>query len=701
MKKNWDFFRINNSNTLKKCFFAALYLGVVIFSMQINVTAETSGTVYAKLNKNCSVYVGYPNAYSTGSTVKNPYWHAGGGTFFYKTTGCYYNEGTGAFRPYLGKPKPEWLCPDGYAYAGNAKCTRVSVMTPQQKCVLKGGKWRLSDPRVPDSGMCVMPESGQQTCTKQGRVWDTGDPRIPDDSYCSATCASKSMTYNSSTKRCIKQKPKRTVDCKKYGRPQDSPSTCGNSCTDKNKIMYIASGSAYNYCVTPAKCKSIGRVVVGKTCVVRSTAPGNPDDNGGSNPAPGYGGNNPTPGNGNNPPKNPNNKARQNCENKLHRVWVSTKNGKGKCSNKCQPGFQHPKGKPHVCVAKKDNKDKKKPTVKLVTPATNSTASKNIKLAATAKDNQAVSKVVFYANVDKKDGKPVVADTFKQVATDGTKPYTGRLNTAKLPEGAKLKVYAVAIDSNGNKAKSEVANVTVQHKTTAPTPTEPEGDCTKGFAKGFSVAVPDALKSRNILNDKGIAAQSTCDAAGQSATYTIKLDSTTSITASDIAVYRQTSDGKYPLSEDVTVEDVDDEGADTTHVEISYTTTDGDGYDLNTQPAAILNNLFLSKVVDENPETPTNPNNPNENKTPGTTTTNAQTGAICTALSDGSQTCTDASGNTYTLGAKGKGAGVLPNTGTSALVGLFALAAAGVGAVVYKVAKKRGIGRNNGFFPPQ
>ncbi|MDQ5963043.1 MAG: hypothetical protein QG629_125 [Patescibacteria group bacterium] len=735
---------------------------LLIFSITISYgnSAEASATVYAKLNKDCSKYIGTPNKYAYGKPVEKPYWHAGGGTFVYKITGCYYNESTGAYRPYLGKPAPEWICPAGYKYSGSAKCEKVSSSL-QQQCAAKGGSWRLRDPRVPDSGRCIMPDTAQQLCAKQGRVWTTGDPRVPDDSYCLSKC--KKSTYIVGSDGYCRSTPSCST--------ADSCENAAESCVEKGWVWDGQKG----ICKKPIKApdpskkncennlhrKFIGNAKTGK-CAWRATAGKDtkvcqkatpyyhkaspydickskpqtspaPDDGGESQPdTPGQNG--PTkaerakvrknciqvrhlrynPANNkcgtqcisgwhkesgkcvqNNQTPNPNNSARKNCEDKLHRVWKN-----GKCSAKCQDGFAHPKNKDgevntHKCVATQDKNDKKKPTVKLTQPAQKSTADKTIKLAAKAKDNVAVSKVVFYSNVSK-DGSKVLADgKFKQVAEDTSKPYTTDLNTEKLADKTKLKVYAVAVDSNGNKAKSSVAKVTVMHGTG---PVDPgEGDCSKNLKQSFDVALPAQLSAKKISNNKGIAVQSTCDAAGQSVDYVLKLTGINmTLQAADLEAYRQTADGKYTLSEDITIEDVDaTDGTDKSYVEVSYSATDGDAYDLNSASAAILNHIFLNKVDDgDEPKKPDDDKKPDTGTGTGTTTgttPGTQTpGTICTDNTDGSATCTDANGNTYSLGAKGKGAGVLPNTGTSALLGIFAVAAAGVGAVVYKIVKKRG-----------
>lgn len=529
----------------------------------------------------------------------------------------------------------------------------------------------------------------RKKCTRQGRLWSTGDPLIPGDSYCTKNCAKKDYKYDNSSQECVKRiNPEM---------PNPSREYC------KNTLHRGFTGSK-----TKGHCLKKGEADIKKVCpdkkypyyVVASPydkcSKDNPEETDPETEAGETGGKKDgKKGGKNQPPTNPNNKARQNCENKLHRVWVGTKNGKGKCSTKCQEGFKHPKDKPHACVAKKDKKDSKKPTVKLTQPAQKSTADKTIKLAAKAKDNVAVSKVVFYSNVSK-DGSKVLADgKFKQVAEDTSKPYTTDLNTEKLADKTKLKVYAVAVDSNGNKAKSSVAKVTVMHGTG---PVDPgEGDCSKNLKQSFDVALPAQLSAKKISNNKGIAVQSTCDAAGQSVDYVLKLTGINmTLQAADLEAYRQTADGKYTLSEDITIEDVDaTDGTDKSYVEVSYSATDGDAYDLNSASAAILNHIFLNKVDDgDEPKKPDDDKKPDTGTGTGTTTgttPGTQTpGTICTDNTDGSATCTDANGNTYSLGAKGKGAGVLPNTGTSALLGIFAVAAAGVGAVVYKIVKKRG-----------
>lgn len=737
IKGTWMLLQKTYKISLVRSFFlSSLFLLSIIHTQAINVRVEAMTKTQGGGNTLSSPVSphGYYNEAKTPQCAKYgsgyayfPYGdnknNVDGGYEWVDPAGCYkwnkhhsYLVGVGS----KGGGAPSYT----YRYTKNN-----SYNTAKAQCVRSGGKW--FDSRY--NAYCKGSLNGK-TCAAKGRIWHDD---FVGNYGCSQVCIdSKNKIYDKNSGTCVANKKLGAVEkCDSDTRCQAIREQCQNRKSQgkywdgkTGKCKTCASGkvSTGDKCVksskasTPDPSKSycegrLHRNFTGSKTKGHCKKRGEPrpcksdypyyiasspydycsktktTDPGGAGTGTGTG----NTGGKKKKPTNPNNKARQNCENKLHRVWVGSKDGKGKCSTKCQEGFKHPKDKPHACVAKKDKKDSKKPTVKLTQPAQKSTADKTIKLAAKAKDNVAVSKVVFYSNVSK-DGSKVLADgKFKQVAEDTSKPYTTDLNTEKLADKTKLKVYAVAVDSNGNKAKSSVAKVTVTHGTG---PVDPgEGDCSKNLKQSFDVALPAQLSAKKISNNKGIAVQSTCDAAGQSVDYVLKLTGINmTLQAADLEAYRQTADGKYTLSEDITIEDVDaTDGTDKSYVEVSYSATDGDAYDLNSASAAILNHIFLNKVDDgDESKKPDDDKKPDTGTGTGTTTgttPGTQTpGTICTDNTDGSATCTDANGNTYSLGAKGKGAGVLPNTGTSALLGIFAVAAAGVGAVVYKIVKKRG-----------
>lgn len=95
------------------------------------------------------------------------------------------------------------------------------------------------------------------------------------------------------------------------------------------------------------------------------------------------------------------------------------------------------------------------PTVSITSPASNSTISGTVSVAASATDNVGVTKVEYYLNGALK-------------ATDTSTPYVYSLDTTTLASGA-YTLMAKAYDAAGNVGQSGTVSVTVANDTTAPT----------------------------------------------------------------------------------------------------------------------------------------------------------------------------------------------------------------------------------------
>jgi hypothetical protein len=120
------------------------------------------------------------------------------------------------------------------------------------------------------------------------------------------------------------------------------------------------------------------------------------------------------------------------------------------------------------------------PTVTLTAPTEGETLSGMAVLSATASDNKAVTRVVFFVGTT-------------QVGTDTSAPYSYNCNTRLLPNGAKV-LTAKAYDAANNVATSAAVNVTFDNDFTLPTValTEPEEGATLTGTVTFSATASDA-----------------------------------------------------------------------------------------------------------------------------------------------------------------------------------------------------------------
>jgi subtilisin family serine protease len=100
------------------------------------------------------------------------------------------------------------------------------------------------------------------------------------------------------------------------------------------------------------------------------------------------------------------------------------------------------------------------PTVSLTAPADGGVISGTTTLIATASDNVAISKVEFYR------------DNNILVDSDTSSPYSQSWNTTSTPTGQHT-MYAVAIDTAGNRTTSVVANMTIDNAAPTVTITSP------------------------------------------------------------------------------------------------------------------------------------------------------------------------------------------------------------------------------------
>lgn len=660
----------NMANIFKKIGLLILFLGV----FSAGIPSVPNASVSADTIRPCSKYGTYRTYYlPTKDSADHMTANRGEG---WTKSGCYkisWADRKGNYiEAYLGPVScPNFYKASGGSYGDQGSC----VYDANAECITGPGAYKNNKGNCACKPQYILIATGtkkfcvnrtnqstteaklRKDCNDKGRVWSLGDPRIPDDSYCSKGCTKSDYSYNKSSKKCEKKsEPKQKVDCSKYGRPQDGPYACKRTCTTNG--YYLITDEPFDRCVKKSNNPGPG------------TSPG-----GGQAPTNCPKGKHKESGkcvpNGNTP--NPNNKARKNCEDKLHRIWKN-----GKCTAKCQDGFQHLKGqdkeKRHKCYPKQDKKDKKKPTVTLTAPANESTANKSIKLSATAKDNVSVKQVNFYkASTKKVDGKI----KYTKVASDTSKPYSTTWKTSKEKAG-NYYVLAEAVDTNGNVARSERVAVAVDHKGGGTKPPV-TGKCDKDYKKNVLASVPVSLAKNGLKMLHGVEYSASCEKVGQVLGLTLKQLGDSEYTAEDIAVYRQTngSTGSFEnVTESISIEDIDDTGKDSSHIEITFNTKDGSKFDLNKTDAKVKGAIVVMAKEEKSPVKPINEENP---------------GSICTDNDDGTKTCTDANGNTYNTGVKDKGAGVLPNTGTSALLGVLAVVAAGVGAVVYQIAKKKGL----------
>lgn len=528
------------------------------------------------------------------------------------------------------------------------KFTLMTSPTPKseaQKCKDDGGTWTTVNKF---KAYCKYPANGKKMCDEKGHVW----VETTNGGYCSPKLNRKGkclenggkwITDSTNGPHCIYPEPPTGLlkeECQNKLRRVWDNGTCKQVCAQKN--YHIVKANPYNKCVK------------------------NPTTGGNPTPAPGPSDSDPTP----------KNKAKHNCTEVLHRVWKD-----GKCTAKCIDGYHVSKANPHKCVLHKNKGDKQPPTVKLTAPADSANVSDSLDYAATATDNVGVAEVTFYRSEE-----PVGSGTpqFSEVDSDDTKPYTASEDISDVTAG-KYAVYAVATDTNGNTKKSQVVNVNIGEGSGNNSGGDIlSGKCTKDFTVNRNLPRPDALKDEKLVG--GIGFESTCPAAGDTAGVKITVLSS-EYTVDELTVYRKTSAGEYSdVTADITAEDVDDASGDTTHVEITYVAKDGDDYDLNSVAAKLKNEVYITTDAEGG--------NDEENNNGGTTTTTNSNGSITTTGSNGTKTTTDANGNTYVNGqstAKDKGSGALPNTGTSAFLGVLGVVAALVGAIVYRLAKKKGL----------
>lgn len=499
-------------------------------------------------------------------------------------------------------------------------------------CIAKGGKWEERT----SGGRCVYNQATAQekTCEARGMTYDKvrGSCKLP--------CTSGEKVYDNDKKRCVAKNSANSgvhpnaAECAMLGRKWD-----GNKCaqTCKQSGYSIVNGTPYNKCVKGG---------------------GGGSSSGGTS------------------------KAKASCA-AAHKVWSN-----GKCTNVCKGGYAHTKNKPNACVIVAKTDDKTAPTVEIVAPSEGTTIKEHAEIKATAKDNVAVSSVEFYRSGP--SGSSQTGSAIPQkLATDTSEPYSVQWNTTKLQNGT-YSLTAVAFDSNGNKTTSDPVSVIIDNNSQAANHShiavtlEDEstvdvdltGNCYKEL-KGNRMPIPQKFADEDVVASLSFTA--TCVTPGDSTEVGLTLADI--YEEGDLKVYTQTGATITDITDKVVF--TRDNNEETTTV--TYSITDGGNGDNDAKKDGKVLGAVILVASDGSSGTGSGTGS-------GTTSSSSQSGSQTTTNADGTKVTTDANGNTY---AAGKGASSLPNTGTSSVVGIMAIVGGLAAAVVYAIARKRGLHKPN------